>query len=151
MTHWTTLLQKKKKSQYYIYLSKHVTPRQNRLLVKVLSNTAGTWVRDLRHGVRAKLGDALCNLVVLPTPLNGYWRSALSFNGPSINQWQTTYRPDTSSPGDDLQMSIGKKILSPRPYGYWLVLWLYKDGWGRIFAKKNKKKFYTKKLKKIEK
>ena len=33
------------------------------LLGKVLSNTAGTWVRDLLHFVRAKLGDVLCNLV----------------------------------------------------------------------------------------
>jgi hypothetical protein len=46
----------------------NTTNRQIRLLGKVLSNTAGTWVRDLRHYVRAELGDALCNLVVLPTP-----------------------------------------------------------------------------------
>ena len=58
MTHLVTLL-KKKKVMYYIYLSKHMTPKQNRLMVKVLSNTAGTWVRDLCHDVRAKLGDAL--------------------------------------------------------------------------------------------
>jgi len=33
-----------------------------------------------------------------------------------------------------------------------VIGWYYgshKDGWGRIFAKKNKKKFYRKKLKKI--
>jgi hypothetical protein len=72
---------------------------------------------------------------------------------PSVNQWQTTYRPDTSSPGDALQMSIRKKILSPRPYGYWLLLSSCKDG-EQDFCKKKLKKIKNsteKNLKKLEK
>jgi beta-lactamase regulating signal transducer with metallopeptidase domain len=58
----------------------------------------------------------------------------------------------------------GKKILSHRPYGYWLVLWLVGTMVGtmvgQVFRKKNFKKikkikkikkFYRKKLKKISK
>ncbi len=40
MSHCTILLHKKKKSWYYIYMSKHETPKQNRLLVKVGSPTS---------------------------------------------------------------------------------------------------------------
>jgi hypothetical protein len=69
---------------------------------------------------------------------------------PSVNQWQTTYRPDTSSPGDALQMSIRKKILSPRPYGYWLVLWFVQGREGQHFCKK-KKKSLEKNLKNLKK
>ncbi len=39
MFHWTTILHKKKKSWYYIYMLKHGIPKENRLLVKVCCNT----------------------------------------------------------------------------------------------------------------
>ncbi len=41
-----------------------MAPKPKHLLGKVLSNTTGTWVRDLCHFVGVKLGDVLCNLVV---------------------------------------------------------------------------------------
>ena len=140
MSHLVTLL-KKKKSHGTIYTCRDMWPQANSL----------SWLRccqtPLGRGfetcvdVRAKLGDALCNLVVLPTPWNGYWWGALFL------QWSL---PSTSGKrqtdlihhrlGTPYRWVSGKKILSHRPYGYWLVLWFiqgYKDGWGNIFVKKN--------------
>ncbi len=56
----------------------HVTPKQNRFrLLRCCQTPLGRGFETCID-VRAKLGDALCNLVVLPTPLNGYWWIALS-------------------------------------------------------------------------
>ena len=76
MSHLVTLLKKKKVMVLYIHAGT-CDPQANSL----------SWLRccqtPLGRGfetcvdVRAKLGDALCNLVVLPTPWHGYWWSAL--------------------------------------------------------------------------
>ena len=101
--------------------------------------------------VRAELGDALCNLVVLPTLWQGYWWSASSL------QWVL---PSTSGKrltdlihhhqGTPYRWVSGKKYCLTV---HMVIGWYYgsyKDGRGSIFVKK-KKKNWKKNLKKLKK
>ena len=141
MSHLVTLLKKKKVMVLYIHAGT-CDPQANSL----------SWLRccqtPLGRGfetcvdVRAKLGDALCNLVVLPTPWHGYWWSALflQWSLPSTSGKRQT-DPIHHRLGTPYRWVSGKKILSHRPFGYWLVLWfIYKDGGARFLQKKISKK-----------
>ncbi len=99
--------------------------------------------------VRAELGDALCNLVVLPTrgsggvlcPFNG------AFRQPVANDRPTRYIITRGRPIDEYR---GKNIVSP---SIWLLVGtMVHTRTGAGFCKKKlkkNKKFYRKKFKKI--